>query len=112
MKNRYSRKREDGLAEEKELYVVSTQLQAMSEKLAGMQRTAEGCCEILERKAAELEGFFKGRGGEAMQRQLLQKTGQCREKMEGLHAYAEKLQKIAAEYETAEKENRNGAEGT
>ena len=49
------------MAEEKELYVVSAQLQALSEKLEGMQRTAAGCCDMLDQKAAELESFFAGR---------------------------------------------------
>ena len=48
------------MAEEKELYVVSAQLQALSEKLEGMQRTAAGCCDMLDQKAAELESFFAG----------------------------------------------------
>lgn len=100
------------MAEEKKLYVVSAQLQALSEKLEGMQRTAAGCCAMLDQKAAELENFFAGRGGAALQKHFRRETECCREEMEGLHDYAERLQKIAAEYETAEKENRNGAEGT
>ena len=56
------------MAEEKELYVVSAQLQALSEKLEGMQRTAAGCCDMLDQKAAELESFFAGRGGAALQK--------------------------------------------
>lgn len=47
------------MAEEKELYVVSAQLQALSEKLEGMQRTAAGCCDMLDQKAAELESFLQ-----------------------------------------------------
>lgn len=100
------------MAEEKELYVVSAQLQALSEKLEGMQRTAAGCCDLLDQKAAELESFFAGRGGAALQKHFRRETECCREEMEGLHDCAERLQKIAAEYEAAEKENRNGAEGT
>ena len=100
------------MAEKKELYVVSTQLQTLAEKLAGMQRTAAGCCEILERKAAEMEDFFAGRGGAALQKHFRMEAECCREKMKGLDDYAGRIQKIAAEYETAEKENRNGAEGT
>ena len=61
---------------------------------------------------AELESFFAGRGGVALQKHFRRETECCREEMEGLHDYAERLQKIAAEYEAAEKENRNGAEGT
>ena len=95
------------MAEEKELYVVSAQLQALSEKLEGMQRTAAGCCDMLDQKAAELESFFAGRGGAALQKHFRRETECCREEMEGLHDYAERLQKIAAEYEAAEKENRN-----
>lgn len=100
------------MAEEKELYVVSQELQKLAEKMAGMKRTAAECCEILDGKAAEMESFFTGRGGAALQKHFRKETELCKEKMEGFNDYAERLRQIAAEYESAEKENLNGAEGT
>lgn len=51
------------MAEEKELYVVCQELLELAEKMAGMKRTAAECCEILDRKAAEM--YRQGRSGPA-----------------------------------------------
>lgn len=96
------------MGRENEILVTPEILRQTAQNLKDLFQKGLKGYEEIEKNALETENCLKGKCAGRLRRRIITRKEKGSMKLQNLCAFPEKLLQIAEEYETAERENKNG----